>query len=70
MTRTLSEMSLKQNIFLFILSFQPLCLSQSQRLQEPFHFETTGPTGIGREELINLTQSSLPGKLISRLALL
>lgn len=66
----LNEIFPKQNIFLSILSFQQLCLNLSQRLQEAFHYETTSPTGIGREELTNLTQSSLSGKLISRLALL
>lgn len=65
--QTLNGTFPKQNIF---LSFQPLCLGLSQRLQEAFHYETTSPTGIGREELTNLTQSSLSGKLISRLALL
>lgn len=66
----LDEMFPKQNIFLFISSFQLLRLSLSRRLREAFHYETTSPDGIGREELTNLTQSSLPGKLISHLALL
>lgn len=69
MPQTLNEVFPNQNIFLFILSFSQSASALFQSLKEAFYYETTSLAGIGQEELTNLTKSSLPGKLISRLVL-